>query len=253
MDLELEVHGTRPFVFFDLDGTLVNCGCYYKEATRTGARFIEQHTGMPFDHARDLIDAVDLAAVRSLPVELGFLRGRYPHSFVVALEAATRVMNKPFALTFEARDEIHAIADAVFDAPYTPYFGAEGVVRSMSAAGYGVALLTKGDHDVQYSKITRNGFDRLFDYVNITLRKDEETLANYMSVIGADPAQSWMVGDSLRDDIAPAHALGLHTVFVQEDPAHTWAYTHHHVEPDHVVGSVTELLSIIPRVAVETA
>jgi len=249
MDVEIFQHAKRPYLICDMDGTLVNCGCYYKAATKKGAEHIELLTGMPAAVAKDMMEAIDLAAVKSLPPEIGFLRQRYPSSFVKALEAASGIMGTP--IHEDHRQQLFAIGDDVFEAPYSPFFGAVGTVQTVANMGYGVALLTKGDHDVQMSKIVRNGFDHLFDYVNITMRKDADTLAHFLEVIGADPTQSWMVGDSLKDDIAPAHDLGLTTVFVQEHEENTWSYNHHTVKPDYIVTSVVEVLDFIPRVAVE--
>jgi putative hydrolase of the HAD superfamily len=250
MNVEVENHAPpQPWVFFDMDGTLVECAKYYKEAIRMGAAYIHELTRMPEGDARELIDSIDLQAIRSLPPDEAFFRQRFPASFVKALRVAAE--RQGVSVTEIELNAMHAIGDAVFDAPYNEYFGASGTVRGMSARGYGVALLTKGDHDVQMRKIVRNGFDHIFDYVMICKEKNESTLREFIAAVNADASQSWVVGDSLKDDIAVGAACGCRTILVQDHPDNAWVYNHHEVEPDFTVHAIVDVLDVIPRATVE--
>ena len=62
-----------------------------------------------------------------------------------------------------------------------------------------------------------------------------------LKALDADPASTWMVGDSLEADIAGALPLGLHTIWIDEVgdglPADAPA------QPHRVIRAISELLT----------
>ena len=88
------------------------------------------------------------------------------------------------------------------------------------AGRHRVVLLTKGDGDDQMGKVARSGLRRHLHQVDVVPEKDERAYRDVLRRHGADPARTWMVGNSPKSDILPALAAGLGAVFVPH-PA-TW-------------------------------
>jgi putative hydrolase of the HAD superfamily len=84
-----------------------------------------------------------------------------------------------------------------------------------------VVLLTKGDADDQLGKVARSGLRRHLHQVDVVPEKDPDAYRDVLRRHGADPARSWMVGNSPKSDILPALAAGLGAVFIPH-PA-TWS------------------------------
>jgi putative hydrolase of the HAD superfamily len=233
----------KPSLIIDLDGTQVRCGEYYVQATERGAEYLSQVTGFSVSQCRETIERLDLVAV-SLPD--GFMSDRYPQSFgaaalalchLAALRDRAVIPYGTHMLTAEA------IGRSVFDAPYTPY---DGVLETLEVlkADYQLILYTKGDPDVQRRKIALHGFDRLFDACVIVLQKSDDNLARLLAEYDIDVAASWMIGDSERDDIAPAMRAGLRTILATYDE-HLWSYNAADVKPTAVIASFPAIRTVL--------
>jgi putative hydrolase of the HAD superfamily len=200
----------KPTVIFDLDNTLVECTKYYEAAKLAGARHIEATVGMPAATALDLLQHIDVAAIKSTH---DFSRARLPNSFASLAEIARRTMGRRGSEMLI--EELYAMGDAVFDAPYELLPGVEESLEALYRYGYQLVLLTKGDDKVQQSKIDRHPcLTTWFRAHYIVPRKGTDVLERVLKDEDIDSEYSWVVGDSYRDDIAPALALGVKTALV---------------------------------------
>lgn len=226
---------------YDMDGTLIQCGIYYDQALDRAAKHLEALTQLPFAASRKLINDIDLAAV-SLPN--AFHRSRFPDSFAAAAYAALRLTGTspghPDASGIAG--DLWNIGDAVFNAPYDLLDAT--VIETLKrdrASGWQLILYTKGDTGVQQLKIDRHNFDAYFDAIYIVPKKDVDTLRAIMHQNQVDLETSWMIGDSKKDDIAPAQEVGLKTALVVQGN-HSWSYNDHVIgEPTMTVGSVSQV------------
>ena len=126
-----------------------------------------------------------------------------------------------------------------------PYPGALETLAAVRARGIRTALLTNGGADAQRESVERHGLTAFFDCVLIegefgVGKPDERIFRHALRELEGDPESTWMVGDSLEADIAPALALGMHAVWVDvegeglpEDAP---------VRPQRVVRGIHELL-----------
>ena len=92
------------------------------------------------------------------------------------------------------------------------------------AARHRLILMTKGDQAEQADKLTRSGLSSHFYAVEIVAEKDPAT---YHAVIARHELAahtSWMIGNSIKSDINPALAAGLHAVFLFHKD--TWILEH---------------------------
>jgi putative hydrolase of the HAD superfamily len=128
-------------------------------------------------------------------------------------------------------------------AAIAPYPGALDVLDTMRSSGVRMALLTNGEAKNQRRSVEQHDLARYFDCIVIegefgVGKPDERVFRHALAATGSARARTWMVGDSLEADIAPAVALGLHTVWVNEDGVEA----PEHVRPHRVVRSIAELL-----------
>jgi putative hydrolase of the HAD superfamily len=89
------------------------------------------------------------------------------------------------------------------------------------AGRHRVVLLTKGDLDDQMGKVARSGLRRHLHQVDVVPEKDAAAYRDVLRRHGADPARSWMIGNSPKSDVLPALEAGLGAVFVPH--AATWS------------------------------
>jgi putative hydrolase of the HAD superfamily len=236
----------KPTLIFDQDGTLSRCAEYYVAVQHEFAELKHRSTGIPTATALKVLESIDLAAT-ALPD--AFRRDRFPTSFSAASVAIDRIMHR------ETDDAEAAaaflIGDAVFEAPYALYEGVYEMLQQYKAGGWQLALVTKGDWGVQWSKIMKNRLNEIFgDNIFVVMQKDLGVFQQVITELDVDIETSVMVGDSLKDDIGPAKAAGLATVHVVHSTQ--WSYDHADDVSDWQVETVTDLPDRIP-VSVATA
>lgn len=243
---------SKRAIVFDLDNTLIECGQYYIDVKRQGAEYLSEVTGLSVAACEKLIGDVDLAATS---LHGSFSADRFPRSFEAAAMAACHMVEhqRPNVVPYNKHIvEMWSIGNSVFSAPYEEYAGVKETLQCLKNEGWTLVLYTKGDDEVQKRKIDMHGYAHIFDHCVITLTKTEQILEQVAVQLDIDVSESWAVGDSLKDDIAPAKALGFKTVHVR--PRTPWAYDTGTAEADFVVESVTAFQTgIIPLYAANTS
>jgi putative hydrolase of the HAD superfamily len=84
--------------------------------------------------------------------------------------------------------------------------------------------MTKGDQAEQADKLARSGLASHFSAVEIVAEKDPPTYRAVIARHELAPHTSWMIGNSIKSDINPALAAGLHAVFLFHKD--TWVLEH---------------------------
>jgi len=218
-------------VALDADDTLWHSEVYFE---RTQRRFKEL-IGRYVDPDQVDIDAalVDVEH-RNLPVYGYGIKG-----FTLSMvEAAIEITDG--AIGVDELAQILASGRAMLDHPVDLLDGVDDTITELTAAGYRLILVTKGDLHHQEHKILASGIGDRFERLEIVAEKDPETYGRVIASMGVEPAAFCMVGNSVRSDVLPVLELGGHAVHI---PYHvTWA--HEHVEHDGTVptlASITEL------------
>lgn len=227
---------THPTLIFDLDGTLVRCAEYYKAAIVAFGEATQERLGMPAAEAEELVRQIDICAIKASG---SWMRDRWPRSFRGASLAADAMMGQAPNLTAAA--EAAELAEQTFRAPYPLYPGARDVLLAMRAGGWRLVLYTKGDPEVQWRKVRLNALEPLFHAIEVTPKKDVSHLRRLCHEHNVDITTSWMIGDSRRDDIGPALALGLQTIQVMTS---TWDYD----RAEHTATFEVPAVEDLPRV-----
>lgn len=132
-----------------------------------------------------------------------------------------RVRIRAFLPGWDLADD--ALADDVFagylgcyQAAWRAFDDAAEAIERARAAGLPVGILTNGDQAVQTEKLRRTGLLRadvpVFASSSLPAAKpDPRSYLTACARLGADPAATLMVGDSLRHDVVGARRAGLQT------------------------------------------
>jgi len=203
-------------VFFDMDGTILDWQTGMEETWRMS---IERHN----DGSYEAVEMLALVQTRrdwfwSDPERA--LTGR------LDLNEASRVIVR--AAFEDAGLTEPQVADQIADwyraertSALAPYPGAIETLEAFRSRDVRLALLTNGGAESQRASVTRNKLETYFDCIVIegefgVGKPDERVFRHALEATGSPPEATWMVGDNLHADIAPAVALGMHAVWVDE-------------------------------------
>jgi putative hydrolase of the HAD superfamily len=124
-------------------------------------------------------------------------------------------------LSREIIERVRIAARSVFNLDPPLVAGARETLERLRARGAKLALLTKGDHDLQARRVQRSGVAELFDVVHIVPEKPPAAFREIVDELKVEPRQTWSVGNSIRSDILPAIESGLRAVWID---AHVWEH-----------------------------
>lgn len=232
----------------DLDGTLVVCGRYYLAANDDVADALASHFGLDKALVRELIEFTDVWAIRA--AKEGFKKERFPRS-LAAVAGAVQMICHPDGWIYPSVMEwaLHR-GEQVFDfekSPYEPFVGALETLQLYKDHGWHLWVCTKGDEPVQVEKITRHGIDKLVDGWRVVSQKNPEVLRQFCEELHIPIDQAIYVGDSVRDDITPAKALGMRAVRVATMPEDHWVHdTAPDTLSDALIDSFRDLPTVVP-------
>lgn len=124
--------------------------------------------------------------------------------------------------------------------------GAIDTLRHFKRQGLPLALLTNGSRTEQRGKIARFDLEPYFDCIVVegefgVGKPDPAVFHHALDHLQVAPEATWMIGDNLSWEIAPAQALGLYAVWV--DWAGTGLPADSPVRPDRTVRRIAELVA----------
>lgn len=133
----------------------------------------------------------------------------------------------------------------------TPYADAEAVLRTLKARGYRIGIIANQSAGTA-ERLRRWG---LLEHIDLVIasaeagvaKPDPAIFAMALAQAGCQPQEAVMIGDRLDNDIAPAKAAGMRTVWVSQGPA-VWQSIRTPAEcPDRCVQSLTALLMMFTK------
>ena len=233
--------GPQPTaIFFDLDGTILDWQTGMEESWLAAC---EAHCDGTFVPAQ-MHEAIrarrswfwgDLGRTRTGRMDLdGASREIVRHAFTDAglsgVDLAQRIADDYRARRAEC---------------LVPYPGAIETLVALRARGIRTALLTNGGAKSQRASVERHGLASYFDCIVIegefgVGKPDERVFRHALRALACEAEVSWMVGDSLEADIAPAIALGMHAVWVDVEGLGLAADAP--VRPHRVVRAISQLI-----------
>ncbi|MBR3764546.1 MAG: HAD family hydrolase [Clostridia bacterium] len=131
-----------------------------------------------------------------------------------------------------------------------PYPEAAEVLAALRARGYRIGIIANQSAGTE-DRLRAWG---LLAHIDLVIASAEEGVAKPDPAIfrialeraGCEPAEAVMIGDRLDNDIAPAKAVGMRTIWLPQGPA-VWQSVRRVAEcPDGQVESLGELLEVLP-------
>jgi putative hydrolase of the HAD superfamily len=123
--------------------------------------------------------------------------------------------------------------------PTTP--NAKKILEILKQRGHILALVTGGKRAFQLDKLEKAGLEpSIFSKINIS--EDSQKMPDYEALLKeflVPPADCYAVGDRIQMDLAPAHALGWHTVHMR------WGRGRSSKHEDWIDRSICELSDLL--------
>lgn len=219
-------------IVFDGDDTLWETEALYDDA-RQQAREIVEASGLDGARWEELERRMDVENVD----RFGHSVSRFPTSCVEAYESLCSASGRDSDPAVRA--DIERAARTVFDRPAPLVPRARETLTALRARGFRLALLTKGDRELQRRRVEDSGLGPLFDIVEIVDVKTPETISSVLARLGVPASSALSVGNSVRSDVLPSLEAGVQPVWVD---ARVWEYERTHDPlPDHGIIEIENL------------
>jgi putative hydrolase of the HAD superfamily len=200
-------------LLIDADDTLWENNIYFERAIAAFIGYLNHHEYTPAEVRRSL-NAVERETILA--------RGYGLTSFTLSLTTCFERLS-PAGFSEDRRKKIESFAQAIAEQEIKLL---PGVAESLAelASRHRLILMTKGNQAEQADKLARSGLSGYFSAVEIVAEKDPPTYREVIHRHELTPHTSWMIGNSIKSDINPALAAGLHAVFLFHKD--TWVLEH---------------------------
>ena len=202
----------KPTLIVDADDTLWENNIYYEQCIAAFAELMVAQ-GFGQEEAERIADAVE----RERIPQVGYAPEEFARSLVIAYQRLCERYDR--LIEYEVSDAVWEIGQAVIEYPIVLLDGVAETLARLRGRCH-LLLLTKGNWDVQESKLARSGLGHLFDGVHIVSEKDADVVRGLVAEYGLQPEQTWVVGNSPRSDINPALEAGVGAIYVPHP--NTW-------------------------------
>lgn len=227
-------------IVFDGDDTLWQTEGLYDDARRR-AREVVEEAGLDGAAWEELERRIDVSNVERFAHSVA----RFPASCVEAYRTLCEETGREVDPGACAR--VEEAARSVFErkAPLVPH--ARETLAALGSRGLRLALLTKGDADLQRRRVMQSGLKPFFDVVEIVDRKTPEAIASVLDRLGVSADCALSVGNSVRSDVLPSLAAGVRPIWID---AHVWEYEREHetLADDRVI-ALDDLSGVLDVVA----
>lgn len=198
------------WLLLDADDTLWENNVYFEQAIEQFVGYVD-HPTLTSGEVRAALDEVEARNIK--------LRGYGTDNFARNLVETFELLRRKRASDAERR-HLCGLTDRIRNCPIELIEDVSETLDQL-ARRYRLGLVTKGDEQEQRSKLDRSGLRRHFDFVRFAPEKDAACYRDVIRETGADPASTWMVGNSPKSDINPALEAGLGAVLIPN--GNTWS------------------------------
>ena len=224
-------------IVFDGDDTLWLTEPLY-DAARAAARTVVEDAGLDgaaWEEEQRRLDLINVA-------RLGHGPGRFPTSAVEALRA---IGGDSIPEAVSVREHVWRASASVFVAAAPLRRGARELLAGLRRRGVRLALVTKGDREVQQRRIDESGLASVFDVAVIVERKSADVFRSVADQLGVPTHELLTVGNSVESDIRPSVDAGITALWL---PAYVWEFENHDpaLEPDlHRIDDLGDVLRFV--------
>jgi putative hydrolase of the HAD superfamily len=235
-------------ILFDLDDTIISA---FGNVLATWQRAAEEFAG-----ALAPLEPGDLAASIERQSRLLWSDAAWNKEWRVRIADARRLIVASAFAEFVAAGRLflgpelgQMIADrftAVREEGLSIFPGAHETLDRLKRLGVRLALVTNGAAEPQRAKVVRFALEERFDHIQIEGehgfgKPEERTYRHALEALGAEPRQTWMVGDNLEWEIAAPQRLGIYGIWY--DGYALGLPSDCDIHPDRIIQSLPELLA----------
>ncbi|MDO3412863.1 HAD family hydrolase [Saccharibacillus sp. CPCC 101409] len=210
----------KQHLIFDLDDTLVYCNKYFDLILD---EFFSLMTGWFSDYGlsvqevRDKQLEIDIAGVHVV----GFASHHFPESLIATYRHFASVYKRIGSDAEEAA--LMKLGLSVYDYEVEAYPGMVDTLEVLRSEGHALYLYTGGEEKIQQRKIDQMKLSSYFGSdIFIRQHKNVQALEGILGARSLPRPSTWMIGNSLRTDIAPALSADINAVYLKQE--REWAY-----------------------------
>lgn len=230
----------RGFAFVDWDDTLGENMRYFREAEASNAASVARVLGLPVEQVaqRGAENDVKIASTKGLG------RDSFPSAWLTTYRELAREAGRPVQSSVE--EELVRTCATAYDYPIRLLDGAAEFLRWLRDERYEVTIWTAGSPEVQNRKIDESGLGPLIDRRCAVLKKTPPALMQALE--DRAPDHSFVVGNSLHSDVAPALAVGVLAIHLDGE---SWGLDQVEVDRAHPLYRRIEHLREVPPLLAE--
>jgi putative hydrolase of the HAD superfamily len=200
-------------LLIDADDTLWENNIYFERAIAAFIGYLNHQEYSPTE-VRQALNAQERATI----LAHGYGLTSFTRSLVAVYERLS-----PAPVTEQNVKRVRSFARSIAEQEIELLPGVAETLAEL-AARHRLILMTKGNQAEQADKLARSGLAQHFSAVEIVAEKDPPTYREIIHRHELSPHSSWMIGNSIKSDINPALAAGLHAVFLFHKD--TWVLEH---------------------------
>lgn len=223
-------------VLIDFDDTLCYTNSVFNEVKAEYNELMKSY-GLWDSELNAVMNDYDIANVHRLG---HFSTSCFPDAFGQAYEHYCRKYN----MTYEEEKRRRAVelGYSVFSRPIQLMPDAEWLLQELST-DYRLFLVTHGDIESQRSRVARSGISHYFEQLYLLEKKSREEYQRIITENSLDASMCFMLGNSLRYDVALALEVGLHAIYLISD---SWEFDLYDItEGFETVHSLREACALI--------
>lgn len=200
-------------LLFDADDTLWENNVYFERAIAAFISYLNHHEYSAAE-VREELNAQERATI----LAHGYGLTSFTRSLVATYERLS-----PEPVTEHNLKRVRSFARSIAEQEIELLPGVAETLAEL-AERHRLILMTKGDEAEQADKLARSGLAQHFTAVEIVAEKDPAAYRRVIQRHELTPHTSWMIGNSIKSDINPALAAGMHAVFLFHKD--TWVLEH---------------------------
>jgi putative hydrolase of the HAD superfamily len=205
-------------LLIDADDTLWENNIYFERAIAAFIGYLDHHEYSAAE-VRKALNAQERATI----LAHGYGLTSFTRSLVAVYERLS-----PAPVTAHNIQRVRSFARSIAEQEIELLPGVADTLAEL-AKRHRLILMTKGDQAEQANKLAGSGLAQHFSAVEIVAEKDPATYREVIHRHELSPHSSWMIGNSIKSDINPALAAGLHAVFLFHKD--TWVLEHAALDP----------------------
>lgn len=234
-------------ILFDLDDTLIYCNRYFFRAID---RFAEQLATW-FDEASISLEEIknkQASIDADMISQTGFKSEHFPHSFLETYRYYCELLGR--SQCPQEKDWLWQVGIEVYEHETEPYPHMEETLEQLQHQGHELHLYTGGEPKIQLRKVEDMGLAKYFDdRIYIRQMKNIAALDELLDKQAFERQRTWMIGNSIRNDIVPALHAGIHAIHVERPDEWCYNIIDVNVQPKGQFLAVKSLHQIPPALA----